>query len=227
MPAPISFGACRFEVRPQLFSPHGFKPAQAGPISDLRVTGKGGGNVAAGAGTIGESLVLALAALMLVAASPSPAEALASSSPWWEKFTFTMSADGVQQACNYEASTAIPGARGCDSSSDRSSLQHKARASSGTYTKITFERLFTPGTEPTRVSLETGDTLLGGELMALAIDGNGKVNKCEIVGASGEMKPPYGCDEALLEKFEAAAGSGQARRGFMTVLVYGHEEYPV
>jgi hypothetical protein len=69
--------------------------------------------------------------------------------------------------------------------------------------------------------------LLGGELMALAIDGNGKVNKCEIVGASGEMKPPYGCDEALLEKFEAAAGSGQARRGFMTVLVYGHEEYPV
>ncbi len=171
--------------------------------------------------------MLALAALMLAATSPAPAEALASSSPWWERFTFTMSADGAQQACSYEASTAIPGASGCDSSSDRASLHHKAGASSGAYTKITFERRFTPGTEPTRVSLETGDTLLGGQLMALAIDGSGKVIKCDIVGASGDMKPPYGCDEALLEKFEATAGPGQPRRGFMTVLVYGHEEYPV
>jgi hypothetical protein len=171
--------------------------------------------------------VLALAAFMLAAASSTPSAALASNSPWWEKFTFTMSADGAQQACSYEASTAIPGAKGCDSSSDRASLHHKAGASSGAYTKITFERRFTPGSEPTRVSLETGDTLIGGQLMALAIDGSGKVSKCDIVGASGDMKPPYGCDEALLEKFEAAAGPRQPRRGFMTVLVYGHEEYPV
>jgi hypothetical protein len=78
------------------------------------------------------------------------------------------------------------------------------------------------------VKLETGDTLLGEQVLALAIDHTGAVKSCAIVGKSGEMKPPYGCEEARSEKFEAnARTAAQLRHGFMTVLVYGHEEYPV
>ena len=42
----------------------------------------------------GESLVLALAALMLAASSATPAAALTTAAPWWEKVTFTISGDG-------------------------------------------------------------------------------------------------------------------------------------
>jgi hypothetical protein len=178
----------------------------------------------------GEFLVLAIAALMLASASPVQPAALESAAPWWEKFTFTMTDDGTQQACQYATSLPIAGAPGCgDDSTDASSADvQPASLSGGSYTKITIERRYTPATRPEEVKLQTGDTLLGEQVLALAIDHRGSVLSCEIVDKSGAMRPPYGCDEAKTEKFEASARSTpQLRHGYMTVLVYGHEEYPV
>ena len=177
--------------------------------------------------------MLALAALMLASASPTPSPALTSTAPWWERFTFTMTGDGTQQACQYATSLPVTAAPECGDDSDdadatNAGLQQASGSSGGTYTKITIERRFTPATQPEPVKLETGDTLLGEQVLALAIDGSGAVRSCAIVGKSGEMKPPYGCNEARSEKFAANARSTpELRHGFMTVLVYGHEEYPV
>jgi hypothetical protein len=181
--------------------------------------------------------VLALAALMLAAAPPSPSSAaLASTAPWWERFTFTMTDDGTQQGCSYQSSTAIPGSSGCgDSDADAStaSMHHTAsgpgKTAAGPYTKITIERRYSPASATDPFSLEAGDTLIGGQVLALAIDGGGSVLSCQVVKTSGEMKPPYGCDEARTERFEASSGRPipRLRYGYMTVLVYGHEEYPV
>ena len=174
--------------------------------------------------------MLGLAALILAAATANASPGLSSATPWWEKFTFTMTDDGSQQSCQYRSSASIAGAEGCGDDEDQSaSMKHEASGSTGTYTKITIERRFTPGLAPEAVSLETGDTLLGGQVMAIAINDKGAVSSCEVVGESGKMKPPYSCDEARSERFEASAGpgTGDARHGVMTVLVYGHEEYPV
>ncbi len=176
--------------------------------------------------------MLAIAALMLAAAPASPTLALELASPWWERFTFTMSGDGVEQSCEYQASVAIPGSEGCGADSPSNSpgsITHSARASTGSYTKITIERRYSPGARLDPVKLETGDTLLGEQVLALSIDGSGSVSNCQVVGKSGKMIPPYGCNEARTERFEPSAiGTGQQlRQGVMTVLVYGHEEYPV
>lgn len=179
--------------------------------------------------------MLALAALMLATASstPTPSAALTSTAPWWEKFTFTMTEDGTQQACQYATSLPLASAPGCGNESDdvdasSAGVRQASSSSGGSYTKITIERRFTPAMRPEPVKLETGDTLLGEQVLALAIDHTGAVKSCAIVGKLGEMRPPYGCEEARTEKFEANARAPQElRRGFMTVLVYGHEEYPV
>lgn len=174
--------------------------------------------------------MLAIAALMLASASPAPVPALTVTAPWWEKFTFTMTDDGTQQACQYATSLTIAGAPGCgdDSSESAKASVQPASMSGGSYTKITIERRFTPATRPEAVKLPTGDTLLGEQVLALAIDHRGSVLSCEVVDKSGAMQPPYGCPEVRTEKFEASArSSAQLRRGYMTVLVYGHEEYPV
>jgi hypothetical protein len=173
--------------------------------------------------------VLGIAALIL-AATASPSSALASTSPWWEKFTFTFSGDGAQQSCRYQTNLPTAAAAdACDGDDPGSAQQHQAGATtSGAYTKITVERRYNPGTQPEAVKLQTGDTLLGGQIMALAIDGRGAVQSCDVVGKSGEVQAPYGCDDARGEQFQAAAGrSPQLRHGFITVLVYGHDEYPV
>jgi hypothetical protein len=182
--------------------------------------------------------VLALAALMLAAApSATPSPALASAAPWWERFTFTMTDDGAQQGCSYESSTAIPGSNGCGDSSGADpaagSMHHAAsspgHSAAGPYTKITIERRYSPASAAEPFSLQAGDTLIGGQVLALAIDRTGNVMSCNVVKTSGEMKPPYGCDEARSERFDASAKRPlrPLRYGYMTVLVYGHEEYPV
>jgi hypothetical protein len=139
-----------------------------------------------------------------------------------------MTDDGAQQACRYESSMA--GAKNCDDGDDSTppSVQPAASGSTGTYTKITIERRFTPAIQPDPLTVATGDTLLGGQVLSLAIDGKGSVSSCQVVGKSGSVRPPYGCDEARTEHFLASAASsaGQLHHGFMTVLVYGHEEYP-
>lgn len=169
--------------------------------------------------------MLALAALLLSAASVDASPALASASPWWERFTFTMTGDGAQQSCSYETSVVgAAAAQGCGADSSPEPMRHTASAGNG-YTKITVERRFTPATPADPMRVQTGDTLLGGQVLALAIDKAGAVRTCQVVTSSGDVTPPYGCNEAKTERFDPM--NAQVRHGFMTVLVYGHEEYPV
>jgi hypothetical protein len=110
----------------------------------------------------------------------------------------------------------------------------KASSTSGgkdAVTRITFERRFSPTPTSTLSALQPGETLLGGQVMALAIDGTGAVKGCKVVATSGSVTPQYGCDEATAEHFEASAAPARARaaehQGYMTILVYGHSEHVV
>ena len=171
--------------------------------------------------------MLSLAAMALaVASSATSSPPLTSAAPWWERTTVTMSADGSQQSCRYETNLAGKAHESCDVSSAPADLTRTSAKANGTQIKITFERRFTPGQRPDFGELNAGDTLLGGQVMMLAIDGEGAVRACEVVAESGDAKPAYSCDEVRAERFQASArrDSGEARLGFMTVLVYGHEE---
>jgi hypothetical protein len=167
------------------------------------------------------------ATVAVAATTTADSDTLLSSAPWWEKVTVTIGGDGKTQACRYESSLKPADAQECDISGP--SAKVGASGSKAELTKITFERRFTPGVEPASPKLQTGDTLLGGQVMALAIGARGEVEKCEVVAASGAMKPDYGCAEATAERFDASVGSARktAREGYMTILVYGHPEHLV
>ena len=174
------------------------------------------------------ALILASAAGALGAtASASTSPTLVSNAPWWEKITVTLSGDGKPEACRYETSLKAA-AEDCDVASSAASMATKASESKGEVTRITFERRFTPGAPPTKPALAAGDTLLGGEMMALAIDRHGAVKDCKVIAQSGEMRPQYSCDDATAERFQASVGAPKAERdGYMTILVYGHSEHMV
>ena len=176
---------------------------------------------------------LTLAAVPVIAHASTPLPNAA----WWEKVTIKMSGDGEAQACQYTTSR-VGKSDGADCKVEKQASSVVAQAASspsesakdGTTTTITFERRFTPGTTlPSEASLQTGEKLLGKEVMALAIDHAGKVSGCRVVDTSGDTGVAYGCDEAAAEKFEtaAAAAEGGHRLGFMTILVYGHNEHVV
>jgi len=175
----------------------------------------------------------ALAALAVASASAHPAPTLTSSVPWWERVTVTVSDDGNTQSCRYESSLKPRNSASCDVVSGSSAVT-KTAATSGTkdqYTRITFERRFSPGAKPDMAALQPGETLLGGQMLALAIDGKGSVKDCRVVQRSGSLPPQYGCDEASTERFEASAAAARPnaaeREGYMTVIVYGHSEHVV
>lgn len=175
-----------------------------------------------------------LAALLLAAAPLSAGTTLSAASPalstdsWWERITVTMSGDGKAQSCRYEASTAADSGKECDVA--QSDTLAKAEPSKGSQlTRITFERRFIPGNlKPQEPGVAVGETLLGQQVMALAIDSGGKVSGCQIVVRSGDVMPDYGCEEAKTERFQASAAAQPAaaatRQGYMTILIYGHEE---
>ncbi len=177
--------------------------------------------------------MLGLAAL-LVAATPAsipaatPADtprvmttqALTTTSPWWEKITYTFAKGS--QSCLYESNLPQSPAQSCGTR--RSAEAHDASSRLGsTFTKITIERRFSPAENGANAALNARETLLGGRVMALAIDGNGRVRSCTVVAVSGGMEPPFGCREARGERYEAS--TGHLRQAVMTVLVYGHEEH--
>jgi hypothetical protein len=181
-----------------------------------------------------ETLVLGLAVLALATATASatatvtgstgdPA-AFTSTSPWWEKVTYTISENGAPQACVYESS--ISATESCDDDGKTSATRQTASVSTGSRMKVTIERRFNPGSEPGPTGLESGDTLLGGKVMSLAFDENGIVRGCRVLAASGDLTPSYGCREAQAERFTASSrgSSPRASQGLMTILVYGHEE---
>ena len=170
--------------------------------------------------------MLSLIALAVAAASPEPAEALVSTAPWWEKITMTIDAEGTERSCNYESSLSPKENGGCETAAAAKEAVG-VDAPNGVYTKLTFERRFSPGAQPDLGKLQPGDTLLGGQVIALSIDGAGTVKGCRVVVASGEMMPTYGCKEAQGEKFSVRAeraSSTDTHEGFMTILVYGHME---
>lgn len=176
------------------------------------------------------ALVLASAAGSLAAAAtaPTPSSTLLSNASWWERVTVTMSGEGDPQSCRYETSLKPDAGESCEvAKTDAASIGKGS--SRGELTRITFERRFTPGIAPAKPDLAPGDTLLGGQIMALAIDGHGAVKGCKVVAQSGSMRPEYGCDEAAAERFQASLGGAQApaREGFMTIIVYGHSEHMV
>lgn len=176
--------------------------------------------------------MLKLAALAVAAATATaaPSDTLVSNAPWWEKVTVTIAGDGEPSACQYQASHGGGAASECEVTEAPSSSALSKAATSPTgandqLTKITFERRFIPGiTQPAQLNLEPGDTLLGGQVMAIAIDEGGAVKGCKVVARAGSVTPDYGCDEAAAEKFQASAGQSAAPQGFITILVYGHQE---
>lgn len=175
----------------------------------------------------------ALAALALASTTAHTSPALNSTAPWWERVTVTVTDDGQTQSCRYESSRSTDASKDCTVAGGAPSVA-KASSSSGArdqVTRITFERRFSPTATPTLSALQPGDTLLGGRVMALAIDGSGAVKGCKVVATSGSVAPQYGCDEAATEHFEASATAPHARtaehQGYMTILVYGHSEHVV
>jgi hypothetical protein len=168
-------------------------------------------------------------AVTAAASTASSSDSLLSMAPWWEKVTVTITGDGHTRSCRYESSIDPSANQDCDVSGPRATKVGASSGAKSELTRITFERRFSPGVEPASAKLEAGDTLLGGQVMALAIDAHGQVRKCEIVAASGDVKPDYGCAEATAERFDASVGgtARHAREGYMTILVYGHPEHMV
>lgn len=164
--------------------------------------------------------MLALFAAALAASTQSPA--LEVSVPWWEKVTVTVDDKGKQQSCRYESSLAASGAKDCDEKT-AASVQ-ASRGSSGKYSKVTFERRFSPGAELDSGQLQPGDELLGRQVMYLTFDGQGAISSCKVVATTGEMSFAYDCDEARKEQFRAPADASM-RQAFLTVLAYGHSEH--
>ena len=172
--------------------------------------------------------MLKLAVLAVAAATTTSTPALDPTAPWWEKVTVTIAGDGNPKACEYTTSRDGGSASPCDvAETDTASIQQTAAPDTpGQLTKITFERRFVPGqSQPQQADIQAGESLLGGQVMALAIDDAGAVKGCKVVARAGSVTPDYGCDEAAGEKFEASAGDVPApAQGFMTILVYGHQE---
>lgn len=175
----------------------------------------------------------AFAALALASTSAYSSATLTSSIPWWERVTVTVSDDGQAQSCRYESSLKPLAPHNCDvvESEASAATSRDAAGAKDQYTRITFERRFSPGAKPNMDELQPGEVLLGGQTLALAIDPKGAVKECKVVQRSGTMAPQYGCDEAATERFEASATPAHAasatREGYMTVLVYGHSEHVV
>ena len=168
--------------------------------------------------------MLAFVAALLAAAPSEPV--LEASMPWWERISVTIDDKGTQQSCTYQSSLGPNPAEKCDKEMAESVNAKRAAGPAGVYSKLTFERRFSPGPKLDSGQLKPGDKLIGQQVMFLTIHADGSIGSCRVLATSGEMRFSYGCDEASAEQFRAAAssaGSGQ-RQAFMTMLVYGHQE---
>jgi len=173
-------------------------------------------------------VIRAIAALALASASAQSPATLTSRAPWWEKVTVSVTDDGQTQSCRYESSLQPQAGKDCTVSGAEMTAAKSSGPPKDEVTRLTFERRFNPRGKPD-MALQPGETLLGGQMMALAIDGRGAVTGCRIVASSGSVTPQYGCTEAQAERFDTSAASTHApdREGYMTILVYGHSEHVV
>ena len=167
-----------------------------------------------------------LALLASVLASAAPAPVLEAASPWWERITVTVDGKGAQQSCRYQSSLSPSGAEACDENMAGTMPTRTAAGPAGVYSKLTFERRFSPGGKLEAPDLQPGDTLLGQQVMFLTINADGSIQSCRVLATSGELHFSYGCDEAKQEQFrvQASAPSAAPRQAFMTILAYGHQE---
>jgi len=165
--------------------------------------------------------VLALFAAAL-ASSVTASPILESAQPWWERITVTVDDKGEQRRCLYETSSS--GAATCDEAM-AASIPGTA-GKSGSFSKVTYERRFSPGgAQLDSGRLRPGDTLLGRQVMFLTFDAQGAIDSCKVVAATGELEFSYDCDAARKEQFRAQANADPAaRQAFLTVLAYGHIE---
>lgn len=170
----------------------------------------------------------ALASASALASATAPAT-LTSTAAWWERVTILVTDDGQARSCRFESS--LQPNSGQDCTVDGKTAASTKGGAKDQFTRITFERRFTPGAKPDIAKLEPGETLLGGRLMALAIDAKGAVKNCEVVATSGSVAPQYSCAELRGERFEASVGGAGAgaepREAYMSILVYGHSEHVV
>ena len=159
------------------------------------------------------------------------ADALESATPWWEKVTVTIAGNGETKSCRWESSLQPNNGQDCDVVGTKASMSKAGHSSaSEQYTRITFERRFAPGAAAASDQLAVGDTLLGRQDLALAIDAHGQVKGCRIVSSAGDMTPDYGCTEAQAERFQASASNAHEagpRQATMSIIVYGHAEHMV
>ena len=177
--------------------------------------------------------LLAAAPSPILAAPVDPAQPLASSDssdilesavPWWERITVTVDDKGEQQSCRYETSASQKGGETCGKAM-AASVSSSGKGPSGLFTKLTFERRFSPGGRLDAGKLQPGDTLLGRQVLFLTIDAKGSIASCKIVATAGDAKPDHDCDKARKEQFRAPASPAPAaRQAFMNVLAYGHTE---
>ena len=156
-------------------------------------------------------------------AAASGAPVLESAIPWWEKVTVTVDDKGKQQSCRYEKSAAPGNAEACDEEL-AANLKVAGSDGSGVYSKVTFERRFSPNGRLDAGRLHPGDELIGRQVMFLTLDTAGAIESCHVVMTSGDV-PDYDCDRVRKEQFKAQASTdAAARQAFMTVLVFGHSE---
>ena len=105
------------------------------------------------------------------------------------------------------------------------SLQTSGKGPLGTYSKVTYERRFSPGGRVDSGRLHPGDELIGRQVMFLTFAEDGAISSCKVVAASGDVPPDYGCEQARKEQFKGqAGGEPEARQAFMTIMAYGHTE---
>ena len=173
--------------------------------------------------------MLALFAAALAASTPPPATAtdsvLEASVPWFERITLTLDDKGAQQSCKYQFSLSPTGIEDCDKDMAASVGPKQANGQAGVYSKLTFERRFSPGGKLDSSKLQAGDKLLGQQVLFLTFDAKGGVGSCKVLATSGDLLPAYDCDQAKAEQFRAASASSDiARQAFMTITVFGHQE---
>ena len=121
-------------------------------------------------------LAFLAAALAASTLSPDPRSRIRPRSrihhPWWEKITVTVDDKGTQQSCRYE--TCASGVGACDEEM-AASIKAGGEGRTGVFSKVTFERRFSPGDKPDAGRMQPGDTLLGRQVMFLTIDAKGSI----------------------------------------------------
>ena len=65
--------------------------------------------------------------------------------PWWERISVTLDDKGNQQSCNYQSSLSPKGPEACGKEMASTMPSIRAMGGPGVYSKLTFERRFSPG----------------------------------------------------------------------------------